>query len=70
MFELEQEEYAREQIDWKFVDFGLELQPTIDLIEGTQPMGVLACLDDASIMQSSTDSTVSANWFLLFDRIR
>lgn len=69
MFELEQEEYAREQIDWKFVDFGLELQPTIDLIEGTQPMGVLACLDDASIMQSSTDSTVSANWFLLFDRI-
>ncbi|GAA5937074.1 myosin 1 [Sporobolomyces koalae] len=57
MFELEQEEYAREQIDWKFVDFGLELQPTIDLIEGTQPMGVLACLDDASIMQSSTDST-------------
>lgn len=59
MFELEQEEYAREQIDWKFVDFGLELQPTIDLIENTQPMGVFACLDDASIMQSSTDSTVS-----------
>ncbi|GAA6039634.1 hypothetical protein JCM8097_002228 [Rhodosporidiobolus ruineniae] len=57
MFVLEQEEYAREDIRWDFVNFGLELQPTIDLIEGTQPMGILACLDDASIMPKATDKS-------------
>lgn len=59
MFVLEQQEYAREDIRWDFVNFGLELQPTIDLIESTNPMGILACLDDASIMPKATDATVS-----------
>ncbi|TKA57102.1 hypothetical protein B0A53_01058 [Rhodotorula sp. CCFEE 5036] len=59
MFVLEQEEYAREDIKWDYVNFGHELQPTIDLIEGTNPMGVLACLDDASIMPKATDKSVT-----------
>lgn len=28
-----QEEYRKEGIDWKFIDFGLDLQPCIDLLQ-------------------------------------
>ncbi|KAJ3017967.1 UNVERIFIED_CONTAM: hypothetical protein HDU68_011389 [Siphonaria sp. JEL0065] len=57
MFIIEQEEYHREGIEWKFIDFGLDLQPTIDLIEKTSPIGVLSCLDEECVMPKATDRT-------------
>ncbi|KAI0726107.1 nonmuscle myosin heavy chain b [Fomitopsis betulina] len=58
MFTLEQEEYTREGIEWDYVNFGLDLQPTIDLIEtsGTA-IGILSLLDEECIMPKATDLT-------------
>lgn len=59
MFVLEQEEYTGEEIEWEFLNFGADLQPTIDLIESNNPMGILSCLDDACIMPKATHASVS-----------
>ncbi|KAL6426851.1 hypothetical protein ACFW04_009267 [Cataglyphis niger] len=55
MFILEQEEYKREGIEWTFIDFGMDLQQTIDLIE--KPMGILSILEEESMFPKATDKT-------------
>ncbi|XP_014459599.1 myosin-10 isoform X3 [Alligator mississippiensis] len=58
MFVLEQEEYQREGIAWDFIDFGLDLQPCIDLIERpANPPGVLALLDEECWFPKATDKS-------------
>ncbi|XP_069573588.1 myosin-11-like isoform X1 [Brachyistius frenatus] len=56
MFILEQEEYKREGIQWSFIDFGLDLQPCIELIERpNNPPGILALLDEECWFPKATD---------------
>jgi len=67
MFVLEQEEYARERIEWKFIDFGHDLQPTIDLIELPNPIGIFSCLDEDCVMPKATDKSFTEKLHSLWD---
>jgi myosin heavy subunit len=59
MFKLEQEEYIKEKINWTFIDFGLDSQMTIDLID-KRPAGILVTLDEETIVPKATDETFVA----------
>ncbi|UYV60536.1 MYO5A [Cordylochernes scorpioides] len=54
VFKLEQEEYVKEQIEWKFIDY-YDNQPCIDLIESK--MGILDLLDEECKMPKGSDGT-------------
>ncbi|GAA6226014.1 myosin-16-like [Lates japonicus] len=58
MFVLEQEEYKKEGIDWVFIDFGLDLQACIDLLE--KPMGIFSILEEQCVFPKATDATFKA----------
>merc|ERR1712212_972787 len=55
MFVLEQEEYKAEGIQWAFIDFGMDLVVTIELIE--KKMGILAMLEEECIVPKATDKS-------------
>ncbi|KAM7372302.1 hypothetical protein PAMP_009481 [Pampus punctatissimus] len=58
MFVLEQEEYKKEGIEWVFIDFGLDLQACIELLE--KPMGVFSILEEQCVFPKATDATFKA----------
>merc|ERR1712102_102821 len=61
MFTLEQEEYVREGLDWSNCDFGMDLQPCIDMFE--KPMCLLAIFEEESLFPKATDETFRAKLF-------
>merc|ERR1719443_1749544 len=61
MFTLEQEEYVKEGLDWSNCDFGMDLQPCIDMFE--KPMCLLAIFEEESLFPKATDDTFRAKLF-------
>merc|ERR1712142_88172 len=55
MFVQEQETYKAEGIQWAFIDFGMDLIKTIELIE--KKMGILSMLEEECIVPKATDKT-------------
>ena len=63
MFVLEQEEYKKEGIQWEFIDFGMDLEQTISLIEKV-PLSIAAYKDLRFTNLRLIDSliTLRGNW--------
>ncbi|KAI6058872.1 Myosin-7-like protein [Aix galericulata] len=74
MFVLEQEEYKKEGIEWEFIDFGMDLQACIDLIEkvppppggllkALEPMGIMSILEEECMFPKASDMTFKAKLY-------
>lgn len=61
MFVLEQSEYMKEGISWRYIDFGNELKPTIELIEGTdadkRKTNIFSILNEECVVPKGTDKS-------------
>ncbi|KAG7461238.1 hypothetical protein MATL_G00207930 [Megalops atlanticus] len=61
MFVLEQEEYKKEGIEWEFIDFGMDLQACIDLIE--KPLGIMSILEEECMFPKASDQTFKSKLY-------
>merc|ERR1719365_11186 len=57
----EQEEYVKEGLDWSNCDFGMDLQPCIDMFE--KPMCLLAIFEEESLFPKATDESFRQKLF-------
>ncbi|GKD87902.1 myosin-11-like protein isoform X1 [Tanacetum coccineum] len=64
VFKMEQEEYAKEAIDWSYIEF-VDNQDVLDLIE-KKPGGIVALLDEACMFPKSTQETFSNKLYQTF----
>ena len=60
-FEIEQQEYAKEGLDWKSINYR-DNQPVIDLI-GKKPQGLLILLEEHSLMNRDPDDQALLNTY-------
>uniref|UniRef100_A0A2P2MP45 Myosin-17-like isoform X2 n=6 Tax=Rhizophora mucronata TaxID=61149 RepID=A0A2P2MP45_RHIMU len=64
VFKMEQEEYAKEEINWSYIEF-IDNQDVLDLIE-KKPGGVIALLDEACMFPRSTHETFAQKLYQTF----
>eukprot|EP00051_Salpingoeca_urceolata_P026871 m.479073 g.479073 ORF g.479073 m.479073 type:complete len:1416 (+) comp21312_c0_seq1:275-4522(+) len=55
MFTMEQQEYEKEGIQWDYINFGHDLDPTIYLLGSKSIPGLLLLLDEVAIFPKGTD---------------
>ncbi|KAG7272624.1 hypothetical protein CRUP_033133 [Coryphaenoides rupestris] len=60
-FQPPHEEYKKEGIDWVFIDFGMDLQACIDLIE--KPLGIMSILEEECMFPKASDQTFKSKLY-------